>query len=271
MGRIIAFANQKGGVGKTTTAINLASRLASRGLSILLADLDPQGNVSTGLGIDKDRLTQTIYDCMVHDHFADEIIVPGPVEHLDILPSNTNLAGAQVELIDESFFKDDMKFTRLRRLLIPLKERYDFIIIDCPPSLGILTLNALVAADGVIIPLQCEFYALEGLRLIQHTVSMVKQNYNHLLEIDGVVMTMYDARTNLSTQVVEDVKTFFKTHSGHVFNSIIPRNVRLSEAPSFGVPIDRYDQHSSGAHAYEAFTQELLVHLNWKKENNVSV
>jgi chromosome partitioning protein len=249
MGRIIAIANQKGGVGKTTTAINLSSCLAESGAKVLVADLDPQGNTTSGLGVDKYNLDRTIYEMMLGEFEMKECVIADLFDNLDLAPSNVNLSGAEIELIGI-----DKKEYILKKALTPIKENYDFIIIDCPPSLNMLTVNALTAADSVLVPIQCEFYALEGLSQLIHTINLVKKRLNPTLDIEGVVFTMYDARTNLSLQVVENVKSNLKQN---VYKTIIPRNVRLAEAPSHGLPINLYDSRSAGAESYRLLAQEV--------------
>lgn len=252
MGKIIAIANQKGGVGKTTTNINLSSCLASFGKNILTVDLDPQGNTSSGLGVDKNNLELTLYDLMLENANFDDVKVKAndDIGNLDIIPSNVNLAGAEIELIEIK----EREYV-LKNILNEIKNRYDYITIDCPPSLNILTLNALTAADSVIVPIQCEYYALEGLTQLLHTINLVKRKLNPSLRLDGVVFTMYDARTNLSLQVVEEVKNHLDEN---IYKTIIPRNVRLGEAPSHGIPINIYDSKSKGAEAYNLLAQEVI-------------
>ena len=250
MGKVIVVANQKGGVGKTTTAINLASFLASFGKRVLLIDIDPQANATSGLGIEKKEVSKSIYDCIINHSSPDEVLFESKVKNLYILPSNIHLAGAQIEMIE----MQDREF-KLKKIVDVIKEKFDFIIIDTPPSLGILTLNGLVAADTVLIPLQCEYYAMEGLSQLLNTIKLVKRRLNFKLEIEGILLTMYDSRTNLSSQVVSDVTNYFKDK---VFKTIIPRSVKLSEAPSFGVPINLYQPDSTGASSYREFSQEIL-------------
>lgn len=256
MARAISLSNQKGGVGKTTTAINLASYLAEFGQKVLLVDIDPQGNAGSGLGIDKDSLKKTIYNVIIEGYPIEKVIHKTPFEKLEIVPANIHLSGAQVELLDE-----ERREYRLREAIEPIREEYDFILFDNPPSLGVLTLNSLAASDSALIPLQCEYYALEGLSQLLKIVQMVQKKLNHKLVIDGVVLTMFDSRTNLSNQVVEDIKEYFKDK---VFSSIVPRNVRLSEAPSFGKPINIYDRNCPGAVSYEKLAREVM-----KRANNI--
>ncbi len=251
MSKIYALANQKGGVGKTTTAINLTAYLAAAGKKVLLIDSDPQGNTTSGYGIDKLDIDKSYYTLLTGESDFEETKIKAEcMENIDILPANRELAGAEIELIN---FK--RKEFLLKDIMEEIGDKYDYVIIDCPPSLNILTLNALTAADGVIVPLQCEFYAMEGLTDLLYTISLVKKKLNKDLKVDGVVFTMYDSRTNLSAQVVEEVKTVLDKES---FKTIIPRNVRLSEAPSYGVPINIYDKNSKGALAYERLAEEIL-------------
>jgi chromosome partitioning protein len=250
MGRAISLSNQKGGVGKTTTAINLASYLAEFGKKVLLVDIDPQGNAGSGLGIDKDALKKTIYNVLIEGIPIEEVIQHTAIENLDLVPANIHLSGAQIELLDE-----ENREYKLKEAIKPVKDKYDFILFDNPPSLGILTLNSLTASDAALIPLQCEYYALEGLGQLLKIVQMVQKKLNNALVIDGVILTMYDSRTNLSNQVVKDIREYFKEK---VFKSIVPRNVRLSEAPSFGKPINLYDRICSGALSYENLAKEVI-------------
>lgn len=246
MARTIAIANQKGGVGKTTTCVNLTAALKERGLRVLLLDLDPQGNSSSGIGADKNE-GSTIYEVICGDAQIRDVI--RHTEYGDVIASNKTLAGAEIELVGVAD-----RETIVRRALAPVREDYDFILIDCPPSLGLITLNALCAADGVLVPVQCEYYALEGLADLMYTLRLVRSRLNTALELDGILLTMYDSRTNLSAQVAEEVKRHFP---GKLFSAVIPRNVRLSEAPSFGRPIFDYDRASRGAEAYLRLADEL--------------
>ncbi|WPX08827.1 ParA family protein [Anaerocellum danielii] len=250
MARTVAIVNQKGGVGKTTTCVNLSAAIGKIGKKVLAVDCDPQGNLTSGFGIDKKSLIRTTYDVLIGNCSAQEAIIKNKFENLNILPANVNLAGAEIELV--SMIAREF---RLKDAIEKIKDEYDYIFIDCPPSLGLLTLNALAAADSVIIPIQCEYYALEGLSQLSNTISLVRKHLNKNLEIDGVVLTMFDSRTNLSLEVVEEVKRFF---GQKVFLSIIPRNVRLSEAPSFGLPGIIYDPESKGAKAYIELAEEYI-------------
>ena len=253
MARIIAIANQKGGVGKTTTAVNLSASLAIAEKRTLLVDADPQGNATSGVGLSKGELDASLYDVMVDGRDPDEVIARDVgIPFLDVLPATQDLVGAELELVNRV-----ERETALRRGLARIRDRYDFIIIDCPPSLGLLTLNVLTAADGVVIPIQCEYYALEGISQLLNTVRLVQQNFNPSLALDGVLLTMYDARLNLCRQVSEDAKEYF---AAQVFRTAIPRNVRLAEAPSFGKPILAYDPRSKGAEAYIQLAKEILHH-----------
>ena len=250
MGRIIAIANQKGGVGKTTTSINLSAALAEMGKKVLVIDADPQGNTTSGYGIEKNELDNTIYELLLGECSVGDCIIKDAVKGVSILPSNVNLAAVEVELIDA----DKREFI-LKKEIDWIKDDYDFIIIDCPPSLSLLTINAMTTADSVLVPIQCEFYALEGLSQLIYTVNLVKERLNPGLEIEGVVFTMFDARTNLSTQVVDNVKSVLNQR---IFETVIPRNVRLAEAPSHGMPINLYDPKSAGAESYSALAKEVI-------------
>ena len=250
MSRIIAIANQKGGVGKTTTAINLSSCLAEAGKKVLTIDLDPQGNMTSGLGVDKNELENTVYELMLDECSIKESMADTVVEGMKIIPSNVNLAGAEIELLGIN-----EKEYILKNAVDYIRDDYDFIIIDCPPSLNMLTINAMTTADSVLVPIQCEYYALEGLSQLIHTIDLVKDRLNNDLEIEGVVFTMYDARTNLSLQVVENVKENLQQN---IYKTIIPRNVRLAEAPSYGQPITLYDPRSTGAEAYRLLAEEVI-------------
>lgn len=250
MGRVIAIANQKGGVGKTTTAINLSACLAEAGQRVLMVDFDPQGNGTSGLGLEKGNIDNTVYELLVGECTIDECITESVQEHLDVLPSDVNLAGAEIELLDI-----DEKESLLRKYLDEVKDQYDYILIDCPPSLNILTINALTAADTVLVPIQCEYYALEGLTQVMKTINLVKKKLNPALEMEGVVFTMYDARTNLSLEVVESVKNNLNQN---IYKTIIPRNVRLAEAPSHGMSINLYDSRSTGAESYRLLAAEVI-------------
>lgn len=250
MGRIIAIANQKGGVGKTTTATNLAACLAEAGKKVLLVDIDPQGNATSGVGIEKETLNKTAYEMFIGDCKLSECLTDSVVENLNVVPSNGNLSGAEIDLIGI-----DAREYILKECLAPIRDLYEFIIIDCPPSLNILTVNAMTAADSVIVPIQCEYYALEGLSQLIHTINLIQERLNPDLEIEGVVFTMYDARTNLSLQVVENVKDNLNQN---IYKTIIPRNVRLAEAPSYGMPINLYDPKSKGTESYLLLAEEVI-------------
>jgi len=250
MGRIIAIANQKGGVGKTTTAINLSACLAESRQRVLAVDFDPQGNETSGLGIEKSSIERTVYDLLVGECEIEECLITNVQENLDLLPSNVDLAGAEIELLEI-----ENKETLLKTYLEKIKNYYDFIIIDCPPSLNLLTINALTAANTVLVPIQCEYYALEGLSQVLNTVNLVKKKLNPALEMEGVVFTMYDARTNLSLEVVESVKNNLNQN---IYKTIIPRNVRLAEAPSHGMSINLYDSRSAGAESYRLLAAEVI-------------
>lgn len=251
MGRIIAVANQKGGVGKTTTTVNLGASLAHTGKKVLLVDSDAQGNATSGLGISKGEVEEDIYDVLVNGVPMAEVILPSSRENMDLVPSSIQLAGAEVEL--SAFDRREM---RLKEALEPIRDQYDYILIDCPPSLGHLTINAFTASDSVLIPVQCEYYALEGLSQLLNTVRLVQKHFNNDLKIEGVLLTMLDRRTNLGSEVVEEVKKYFHEK---VYETIIPRNVRLSEAPSYGLSIVDYDAQSIGAKTYQELAKEVLV------------
>lgn len=250
MGRTIAIANQKGGVGKTTTAINLSSSLAAKGKKVLLIDADPQGNATSGFGVEKNDLENTVYELLLSECSIKECILSEVIPGVSIVPSNVNLAATEIELIGV-----DKKEFILKNEIDWVKDKFDFIMIDCPPSLNLLTINAMTTADSVLVPIQCEFYALEGLSQLIHTVNLVKERLNPDLDMEGVVFTMYDSRTNLSMQVVENVKNHFKQN---VYNTVIPRNIRLAEAPSYGMPIGMYDSRSAGAEAYMLLADEVI-------------
>ena len=250
MGRIIAIANQKGGVGKTTTAINLSAALAAKGKKVLVIDTDPQGNTTSGFNIDKNNLDNTIYELMLGECSVQDCLIKEVVPNVTVLPSNVNLAAAEIELIG-----GDKKEYILKNEVDWIKDQYDFIIIDCPPSLNMLTVNAMTTANTVLVPIQCEYYALEGLSQLIHTVNLVRERLNPQLQIEGILFTMYDSRTNLSMQVVDNVK---KNLNQKIYKTVIPRNIRLAEAPSYGLPITMYDPKSAGAESYMALANEVI-------------
>jgi chromosome partitioning protein len=252
MGKVIAVASQKGGVGKTTTAINLSACAAEQGRKVLLLDIDPQGNAGSGVGVVPDEADPTLYEVLILNYPIEQAIHRDVLPNMDVLPSGQKLSGAEVELVGVM-----ARETRLRQALSTVRDDYDFIFIDCPPSLGLLTVNTLTAADSVLIPLQCEYYALEGLTQLVRTIQLVQENLNPGLRIEGVLLTMFDARLNLSQQVADEARKFF---SDRVYQTVIPRNVRLSEAPSFGKPIIQYDGSSTGAESYRALAQEVMHH-----------
>ena len=249
MAKVVSVANQKGGVGKTTTAVNLSTILAKRGKRVLMIDTDPQGNATSGLGIDK-NVSLSVYDVIINDVEIVNTLQKTMIKNLDVCPSNINLAGAEVELVSMM-----SREQRLKEKIDNLKDNYDYVIIDCPPSLGLITLNAFTASDSVLIPVQCEYYALEGLGQLVNTINLVKKHLNRNLKVEGALLTMFDIRTNLSNQVVKEVSKYFENK---VYKTVIPRNVKLSEAPSFGMPISVYDPRSKGAKAYDKFVKEFL-------------
>lgn len=250
MGKIIAIANQKGGVGKTTTAVNLSAAIASKGHKVLLVDTDPQGNATGGCGINKRKIEASVYDALIGEKKAEDCIIKSNSKNMFVMPSVISLAGAEIELVDI-----EGREYKLKDALNTIRHRYDYIFIDCPPSLGLLTLNSLCAADTVFVPIQCEYFALEGLSQLTNTIKQVKRLYNRALDIEGVLMTMYDGRLNLTIQVAEEVKKFFGTK---VYRTVVPRNVRISEAPSYGLPVTEYDKHSKGALSYMEVADEFL-------------
>lgn len=250
LAKVVSIINQKGGVGKTTTAVSLAAAVGAKGYRVLLADIDPQGNSTSGFGINKRKITNSSYDVLVKDINANDAVVKTQFKNVDVIPADLNLAGAEVELIEI-----EKREARLKIAVAQLWDKYDYIFFDCPPSLGLITINALTASDTFLVPVQCEFYALEGLAQLMATVRQVKRLYNPHIELEGVLQTMYDGRLNLTQQVVTEIKKFFPNK---VYKTTIPRNVRLSEAPSFGEPIMYYDKHSKGALAYDAFADEFL-------------
>lgn len=259
MAKVIAIANQKGGVGKTTTAVNLSACLAYKGKNVLIIDIDPQGNTTSGLGIDKKKIDRSIYDVLINEEDIESILLDTPIDKLKLCPSNIQLAGAEIELVPVISRETRMKF-----VIDKIRDKYDYIIIDCPPSLGLLTINSLTAADTILVPIQCEYYALEGLSQLMNTVKLVQKHLNPSLDVEGVVLTMFDARTNLSIQVVEEVKKYFRNK---VYRTIIPRNVRLSEAPSHGLPIILYDPKSKGAECYLELADEVIEYTEEGQEN----
>ena len=250
MGRAIVVANQKGGVGKTTTAINLAACLAEAGQKVRAIDMDPQGNMTSGLGVDKDAIENSVYELLLGEAEVEDCVQKEVIENLSVIGSNINLSAAEIELIGQ-----DEKEYILQKAITPIRDQYDFVIIDCPPSLSMLTINSMCLADTVLVPIQCEYYALEGLTQLIHTINLVQDRLNPSLEIEGVVFTMYDARTNLSLQVVENVKSNLEQN---IYKTIIPRNVRLAEAPSYGMPINLYDTKSAGAESYRLLADEVI-------------
>jgi chromosome partitioning protein len=252
MGKVIAIANQKGGVGKTTTAINLAASLAANDLRILLIDSDPQGNATTGLGVSKTQGRPTLYQVLLEEQDIEQAIVPTELEGLDLVPSDKNLVAANLELVET-----ERRESRLREKIQPIQDRYRYILIDCPPALDLLTVNAMVAADSILIPIQCEFFALEGVAQLLDTIERVRESFGRDLKVEGVLLTMYDDRMNLTRQVEEDLRQFFKNE---VFRTVIPRSIRLAEAPSFGKPILSYDPRSRGAESYIQLAKEILAH-----------
>jgi chromosome partitioning protein len=258
LGRIISIANQKGGVGKTTTAVNIGAILAKKGKKVLLIDADPQGNATSGLGLEKEY-ELTLYDVLINECSVESTLQNTNIKNLKVCPSNMDLAGAEVELVSQM-----SREQRLKERVDEIKDQFDFIFIDCPPSLGLITLNAFTASDSVLIPVQCEYFALEGLGQLLQTINLVKKHLNKSLEVEGAVLTMYDIRTNLSNQVVKEVKRYF---DDKVYKTVIPRNIRLSEAPSFGMPITLYDPKSKGARAYEKLAREILKNDELRNQN----
>ena len=260
MGKVIAIANQKGGVGKTTTAVNIGTILAKKNKKVLLIDADPQGNATSGLGLEKE-IELSLYDVLINDVKINEIVQKTAIKNLMVCPANMNLAGAEVQLVTQM-----SREQRLKEKIDEIKDEYDFIFIDCPPSLGLITLNAFTASDSVFIPVQCEYFALEGLGQLLNTINLVKKHLNRTLEIEGAVLTMYDSRTNLSNQVVKEVQSYF---GDKVYKTVIPRNIKLSEAPSYGMPITIYDPKSKGARAYEKLARELIKNNQIEKNKEV--
>lgn len=257
MAKVISLVNQKGGVGKTTTAVNISTILAKKGKKVMLIDADPQGNASSGLGLEKEA-DVSLYDVLINDVEIEKTLKESGIKNLKVCPSNMNLAGAEVELVSQM-----SREQRLKEKLEEIKDEFDYIIVDCPPSLGLITLNAFTASNSVLIPVQCEYYALEGLGQLLNTINLVKKHLNKNLEVEGAVLTMYDMRTNLSNQVVREVKRYFEDK---VYKTVIPRNIKLSEAPSFGMPITLYDEKSKGARAYEKLAKEILKNAEERKK-----
>ena len=250
MGKIVAIFNQKGGVGKTTTAVNLTAGLGQLGKKVLIVDIDPQGNTTSGFGINKQKSTVTSYEVLVETASISQAVIKTEYKNVDIIPSKSDLAGAEIELADA-----ERRESRLRSSLLQLREEYDYIFIDCPPSLGLISINALNSADSVLVPIQCEFFAMEGLSQLMATIRQVKRSYNPLLELEGILLTMYDGRLNLTQQVVGEIKKYFQKA---LYSTVIPRTVRLSEAPSFGMPIQYFDKRSKGSDAYNKLAKEFL-------------